>query len=87
MLDNQIRQQLFNIVGEMYFKDDMESLVTHSYDGTPMLQSLPDGVIYPKDTAQVSAIMKVLSEHRIPLVSRGQARIFAVEQCPFMAAL
>ncbi|KRE61496.1 FAD-linked oxidase C-terminal domain-containing protein [Paenibacillus sp. Soil750] len=71
MLDNQVRQQLQAIVGEAFYKDDMESLVTHSYDGTPMLQSLPDGVIYPKDTAQVSGIMKVLNEHRIPLISRG----------------
>ena len=48
MLDNQVRQQFQEIVGEAFYKDDMESLVTHSYDGTPMLQSLPDGVIYPQ---------------------------------------
>ncbi|SEC67510.1 FAD-linked oxidase C-terminal domain-containing protein [Paenibacillus sp. GP183] len=71
MIESQAKQMLRDIVGESYFKDDMESLVTHSYDGTPMLQSLPDGVIYPKDTAQVSEIMKVLSQYRIPLVSRG----------------
>ncbi len=71
MFMDSIRQQLISIVGEQWFKDDPQSLVTHSYDGTPMLQSLPDGVIYPESTAQVSAIMKVLHEHRIPLVSRG----------------
>lgn len=71
MLTESIRQQLISIVGEGGFKDDPQSLVTHSYDGTPMLQSLPDGVIYPESTAHVSAIMKVLHEHRIPLVSRG----------------
>ncbi|OPH52110.1 glycolate oxidase subunit GlcD [Paenibacillus ferrarius] len=71
MLENDVKIKLRQIVGESHFKDDMETLVTHSYDGTPMLQQLPEGVIYPKDTAQVSAIMKVLSEHRIPLVSRG----------------
>ncbi|NQX69965.1 FAD-binding protein [Paenibacillus alba] len=71
MLENDVKIKLRQIVGESHFKDDMETLVTHSYDGTPMLLQLPEGVIYPKDTAQVSAIMKVLSEHRIPLVSRG----------------
>jgi glycolate oxidase len=71
MLDNQIRKQLFDIVGENYYKDDPEALITHSYDGTPMLQSMPDGVIYPKDTNQVSAIMKVLNQHRIPVIGRG----------------
>jgi glycolate oxidase len=71
MLDNQIRKQLFDIVGVNYYKDDPEALITHSYDGTPMLQSMPDGVIYPKDTNQVSAIMKVLNQHRIPVIGRG----------------
>jgi len=71
MLDTKIRKQLFDIVGEDHYKDDPEALITHSYDGTPMLQSMPDGVIYPKDTNQVSAIMKVLSQHRIPVIGRG----------------
>lgn len=71
MLEKSIRQQLIDIVGEKYYKDDAETLVTHSYDGTPMLQSLPDGVVYPGSTADVSRIVKVLAAHRIPLVSRG----------------
>ncbi|MFD2614125.1 FAD-linked oxidase C-terminal domain-containing protein [Paenibacillus gansuensis] len=70
-MDSNVKQLLRGIVGDAYFKDDAQSLVTHSYDGTPMLQSLPDGVIYPKNTAEVSEIMKVLHKHRIPLVSRG----------------
>lgn len=71
MLDIQIKEQLIEIVGETYYKDDPEALVTHSYDGTPMLQSMPDGVIYPKDTKQVTAIIKVLNKHQIPIISRG----------------
>ncbi|UKS25164.1 glycolate oxidase subunit GlcD [Paenibacillus sp. HWE-109] len=71
MLENQVKAKLRGIVGDAYFKDDIETLVTHSYDGTPMLQQLPEGVIYPQNTAQVSAIMKVMSEHQIPLISRG----------------
>jgi glycolate oxidase len=71
MLDSQIKKQLRDIVGENPYKDAPEALITHSYDGTPMLQSMPDGVIYPADTNQVSAIMKVLSQHRIPVIGRG----------------
>ncbi|BBI32902.1 FAD-binding oxidoreductase [Cohnella abietis] len=71
MLNNNVKQQLRDAVGERYFKDDKESLVTHSYDGTPMLQVLPDGIVYPKNTAEVSAVMKILNLHQIPLVSRG----------------
>ncbi|SFJ50781.1 glycolate oxidase [Paenibacillus sp. UNC496MF] len=71
MLQEAVAGKLRAIVGPGWFKDDPESLVTHSYDGTPMLQSLPDGVVYPETTAQVSEIVKVLQEHRIPLISRG----------------
>src|SRR5690606_24204919 len=37
----------------------------------PMLQALPDGVIYPETTEQVSEIMKIASANRIPIVTRG----------------
>lgn len=71
MLAEEIKSQLRSIVGEGYFQDHMGALVTHSFDGTPMLQALPDGVIYPGSTAEVAAIVKVLGSHRIPIVSRG----------------
>ncbi|MFB9279083.1 FAD-binding oxidoreductase [Cohnella cellulosilytica] len=71
MLDAAIARRLRQIVGDDHFKDDRQSLVAHSYDGTPMLQSLPDGVIYPGSTQQVSEIMKVLAEFRVPIVARG----------------
>ncbi|MDF2670810.1 MAG: glcD [Paenibacillus sp.] len=71
MLEQSVRQKLFDIVGSSHFKDDMEALVTHSYDATPMLQAMPDGVIYPANTEQVAAILRTANEHRIPIVGRG----------------
>lgn len=71
MIQEAAKIKLIAILGESYYKDDRQTLVTHSYDGTPMLQSLPDAVIYPENTQQISEIMKVLSEYRIPLISRG----------------
>lgn len=71
MLDAQLASELRSLVGEAYYREDMEALVTHSYDGTPMLQALPDGVIYPESTEQVSRIMKLLQKHQIPLITRG----------------
>lgn len=71
MLNEEVRRQLVEIVGEAYFKDDSHSLVTHSYDGTPMLQALPNAVMYPENTAQVSRIIKVLNKYCVPIVSRG----------------
>lgn len=71
MLEQTIRQKLIDIVGPQYFKDDREALVTHSYDATPMLQAMPDAVIYPGSTEHVSAILKTANEHRVPIVGRG----------------
>lgn len=71
MLHPSLAAQLRTIVGDAYFRDDQEALIAHSYDGTPMLQALPDAVIYPASTEQVSAIMKALSAYKVPLVSRG----------------
>ncbi|OMF23252.1 glycolate oxidase subunit GlcD [Paenibacillus sp. FSL H8-0548] len=71
MLDQALTRKLRQIVGEKYFRDDKEALVAHSYDGTPMLQSLPDGVIYPADTYQVTEIMKNLASYSVPIVPRG----------------
>ncbi|HIW33943.1 MAG TPA: FAD-binding protein [Candidatus Paenibacillus intestinavium] len=71
MLNEAIGKQLREIVGDKYFRTDQEALVAHSYDGTPMLQGLPDGVIYPETTEQVCAIMKIASNHLIPIITRG----------------
>ncbi|WP_339279313.1 FAD-linked oxidase C-terminal domain-containing protein [Paenibacillus sp. FSL W8-1187] len=71
MLEQSLLERLQAIVGEKHARDDMEARVAHSYDGTPMLQSLPDGVVYPETTEQVSEIMKLLTKHRVPVVTRG----------------
>ncbi|CAM3935033.1 FAD-linked oxidase C-terminal domain-containing protein [Cohnella lubricantis] len=71
MLKPEAANRLRAIVGAGDYRDDIEALVAHSYDGTPMLQSLPDAVIYPESTEEVSKIMAVLAEYGIPLVSRG----------------
>lgn len=71
MLQEDVKRELVAILGSSYVKDDPQSLVTHSYDGTPMLQSLPDAVVYPENTGHVSEVMKVLSRHKIPVVGRG----------------
>ncbi|GIP32343.1 FAD-binding oxidoreductase [Paenibacillus sp. J2TS4] len=71
MLEQTIRQQLMDIVGAGFFRDDNEALVTHSYDATPMLQAMPDAVMYPETKEQISQILKLANEHRIPIVGRG----------------
>lgn len=73
MLDSKVRQSLLQWLGQERFRDDQETLITHSYDATPMLQSLPDAVVYPETTAEVQSILRLANEHRIPIVPRGAA--------------
>jgi len=71
MLDQFICKQLRDIVGETYFRNDPEALVSHSYDATPMLQAMPEGVIYPATKEEVAAILKLANKNHIPIVGRG----------------
>lgn len=71
MLKPHIREQLAAVVGEKWLKDDAESLVSYSYDATPLYQSMPDGVVFPGSTQEVSDIVKICAANGIPIVGRG----------------
>lgn len=71
MLEPHIRKQLADVVGEKWLKDDPESLVSYSYDATPLYQSMPDGVIFPGSTQEVSGVVKICAANKIPIVGRG----------------
>lgn len=71
MLEASIKEALITIVGAEHVRDDMQSLVSYSYDATPMLQSMPDAVVFPHTTEEVSQVLRLANEHRIPIVGRG----------------
>lgn len=87
LLPELVKRELEAVLGAGGVKDDMESRVTHSYDGTPMQQALPDAVVYPENTAQVSGVLKVLNKHKIPLVSRGSGTNLAGGTVPVMGGV
>lgn len=72
-LDPKIRQELASIVGDSYCLDTPEALVAYSYDATPMKQSLPDIVVIPANTEEISRVMKVATRYKIPVITRGAA--------------
>ncbi|MFE5320210.1 FAD-binding oxidoreductase [Paenibacillus sp. NPDC056579] len=71
MIAQSVREQLQSIVGPKWFKDDTETLVSYSYDATPLYQAMPDGVVFPASTEEVSEVMKVCAGHKIPVIARG----------------
>jgi glycolate oxidase len=60
-----------NIVGNDYVFADEESLNNYAHDETENLHFLPDIVIKPRTTQEISAIMKLCNEYLIPVTPRG----------------
>src|SRR5687767_4273531 len=60
-----------SIVGENYVFVDEEVLNHYAHDETENLHFLPDIVIKPRTTEEISAIMKICNKHKIPVTPRG----------------
>lgn len=71
MLSNEIISSFISIVGKENFKIDNVDLLAYSYDSTPTFQSLPDAVISPRNTNEISQIVKICNENKIPIIPRG----------------
>ncbi|MEO6315871.1 MAG: FAD-linked oxidase C-terminal domain-containing protein [Chitinophagaceae bacterium] len=63
--------QFKTIVGGQYVLVDDESLQNYGHDETENLLFLPDVVIRPRTTQEISAILKICNQHRIPVTPRG----------------
>jgi glycolate dehydrogenase FAD-linked subunit len=70
MLSPSIADEFRAIVGKEWFLDEPEDLATYSYDGF-LPEFLPDGVVVPATTDEVSRIMRVAKREKINAVPRG----------------
>lgn len=82
MLSNDVKQKLKAIVGVENFEDSKSACLVYSYDATPNFQSMPDGVISPRITQEVSEIVKLCNDHKIPIVPRGSGSNLCGGTCP-----
>lgn len=71
MLQTEIIAELTSIVGSEWCLTSKADLHAYSYDGTPLYRRLPDVVVLPRTTAEVSAIMKVAHKHKVAIHTRG----------------
>ncbi len=70
-LTTAIIEQFRQISGAGFVLLDEESLNNYGHDETEHLSFPPEVVIRPRTTAEISAIMKICNEHRIPVTPRG----------------
>ncbi len=59
------------IVGEAYVLIDAETLHNYAHDETENLHFLPDIVIKPRSAKEISEIMILCNQHKIPVTPRG----------------
>ncbi len=70
-VDEIILTQLRGIVGADNTITDEETLENYAHDETPLYKSMPDVVVKPTSTEQVSEVMKLAFEKNIPVTPRG----------------
>jgi glycolate oxidase len=71
MLEKKIISQLRKIVDKDAVLTSKEDLNAYSYDGTTTWAHLPDVVVLPTTTEQVSQILKLADENKVPVTPRG----------------
>lgn len=62
---------LVKILGENYVIADEETLQNYSHDETELLHFLPEVVIKPSTTNEISAVLKLCNQNKIPVTPRG----------------
>jgi glycolate oxidase len=70
-INTEILSALKNILGEQFVFVDEESLNHYAHDETENLHFLPQVVIKPRTAEEISAVMKICNEHKIPVTPRG----------------
>ncbi len=71
MLEKKIITQLRKVVGKDAVLTSKEDLNAYSYDGTATWAHTPDVVVLPTTAEQVSQILKLADESKIPVTPRG----------------
>jgi glycolate oxidase len=64
------KERMVAVVGDRGLLDKPEDLALYEYDGG-IDKHPPDLVVFPKTTAEVSAIVKIAREFQLPIVGRG----------------
>ncbi len=71
-VNDEIISKLYKIVGKDYIFTDIIDIFPYSMDGTLFNpKNMPEVVIQPRNSSQISEIMKLASKNLIPVVPRG----------------
>ncbi len=71
MIDNKAQEELIALLGNERFYSSKEDLIAYCADANPEKRALPEAVVLPATTEEVSAILKIANKYRIPVTPRG----------------
>jgi len=81
MLSVHILEELKTLVGPENVATERQDLLCYSYDATQM-EFIPDAVVYPADSEEVSRILRLANSERIPVFPRGAGSGFTGGSLP-----
>lgn len=85
-MEDKIKSILKDIVGADHFSDQLIDLVSYSYDASDH-DHRPEAAVWPLHTEQVSKIMRVAHENRLPVIPRGAGTGLAGGAVPIRGGL
>jgi len=70
-LSPSLLRSLGEVVGDAAVLAEPEDVIPFGFDGTAALRQRPGGVVFPHTTEEVVRCVRVASEHRVSIVTRG----------------
>src|SRR5271154_3553600 len=69
-MDSRLLHDLKKLLGPRGVLHEPEDLMLYEYDGS-VETAPPEGVVFPRTTADVVEIVRLAGTHKVPLVGRG----------------
>jgi glycolate oxidase len=86
MLEEAVLEKLVGIVGKEQCRTDKADLYCYAFDGG-IHRSMPDAVVRPTTAQQVSEIVKLANEYKIPIVPRGAGTALCGHSVPISGGI
>ena len=85
-MDSQVRKKLIELLSSENVLEAKEDRVCYSYDATRET-AVPEAVVFPRNVAEVSEIMKLANRHRVAVVPRGAGSGFSGGAIPLQGGI
>ncbi|EAX47494.1 FAD linked oxidase domain protein [Thermosinus carboxydivorans Nor1] len=86
-MEREIINRLVQIVGAENVLTQKEELICYSYDATPGFSQLPDAIVMPGSTAEVSQVLALANGEKIPVYPRGSGTNLSAGAVPMKGGI